>query len=139
MLGCTDRRAELGIHRTQAGGRGIRLGRGHWAEACCSTTTSPIDSTTSATASGRSAAGLCRRPQCGRAVPPGLHHPVSARAENPSPPPLAAAAVRARCPSVSAPGHRCGPGAMPRPRLLRVFAWVKEWWANGMGEGLDND
>jgi hypothetical protein len=51
------------------------------------------------------------RPQCGRAVPPGAHHPEPARAEKPSPPPPTAAerttvAVRARCPAhdYSSPG-----------------------------------
>jgi hypothetical protein len=39
------------------------------------------------------------RPQRGRAEPPGAHHPVPARTENPSPPHPAAAAVLARCPS----------------------------------------
>ncbi len=61
VLGCTDQSAELGIHRTQTGRRGSRLGRGERAEARCSTTTSSIGLATSATAPGRTAAGRCRR------------------------------------------------------------------------------
>ena len=49
LLGGTDWRAGLGIHRTQAGRIGISPGRGWRAEARCSTTTPAIYSVTSAT------------------------------------------------------------------------------------------
>jgi hypothetical protein len=126
MLGCADRRAELGIHRTQAGRRGIRLGRGQWAEACCSTTTSPIDSATSATASGRSAAWLCRRARttpCRPVRRTHRHHPwPPQRSGRGAPPSLlpAAVAARARCPardySDSSPGLGTRLRHRPRPQ-----------------------
>ena len=49
LLGCTDWRAGLGIHRTQAGRIGSSLGHGLRAEARCSTTSPAIYSVTSAT------------------------------------------------------------------------------------------
>jgi hypothetical protein len=117
IVGCTDRSAKLGIHRTQAGRRGSRLGRDQRAEARCSTTTPSIDSVASATDPGRSAAGSWRE------VPPGAHHPCrpvrrthghrprppprqrSRRGASPSPLP-AAVAARARYPArdYSSPG-----------------------------------
>jgi hypothetical protein len=60
LLGCTARRAALGIHRTQAGRRGSSIGCGQRAGARCTTTTPSIDSATSATVPGRPVAGWCR-------------------------------------------------------------------------------
>jgi hypothetical protein len=69
LLGCTARHAVLGIHRTQAGRLGSRLGCGQQVEARCSTTTPSIDSNTSATGTGRSATGRCRPPRTIRCRP----------------------------------------------------------------------
>jgi hypothetical protein len=106
LLGCIVWRAELGIHRTQVGQRGSRLGRGQRADARCSTTTPTINAVTSTTGPDR---------QCGREVPadPGRTTLVPARAGAPPPPPPAAAVVRVRRSSVSAPGRHSGLGAVP--------------------------
>jgi hypothetical protein len=111
MLGCTARRAMLGIHRTQAGRSGSRLGRDQRAEARCSTTTPSIDSVTSATGPGRPAAGRCRPSRSARCRPgrgPTRSH------RHRTQPPLRA---RARCPTVTVPGStqrlRVGSGAPP--------------------------
>jgi hypothetical protein len=113
LLGCTARRAVLGIHRSQAGRRGSGSGCGRRVDARRTTATSSIDSATSATGPGRSAAGRCRpcaRPSAGPGGKP--------------PPPLPAAdagpgAVRHR--------HRpwaatASPGAVPH-RGLRNPVW----------------
>jgi hypothetical protein len=84
LLGCTARRAVLGIHQPQAGRRGSSTGRRQRAEARSTTTTPPIDSATSVTGPGRSAAGRCR--PCAR---PGAR---AGQGEKPPPPLLAAAA-----------------------------------------------
>jgi hypothetical protein len=89
LLGCTARRAVLGIHRTQARRRGSSSGCGRRAEARRTTTTPPIDCVTSATGPGRSAAGRCR--SCAR--------PGAGPGEKPPPPLMATVA---------------GPGAVPR-------------------------
>jgi hypothetical protein len=96
MLGHTDRRAELGIHRTHAGRRG-RLGRDQRAEVHCSTTTSPIDSANSSTATGRVVAAT-RPGGAARRVP--LQCRAGQRTHRHS------------------TGPRSGPGAVPRPHLL---------------------
>jgi hypothetical protein len=107
MLGCTARRAGLGIHRSQAGRRGSSPGRGRRVKARRTTTTPSTNSATSATASGRSRpGGAARAPAPGR---PGRETTATApgrrcgpgRGAPPSPP----------------PGRRCGPDAVPRPGL----------------------
>ena len=97
LLGCTARRAVLGIHRTQAGRSGSSSGCGRRAEARCTTITPPINSATSVTGPGCSAAGRCRL-GARTGTGPG---------EKP-PPPLPAAVA--------------GPGAVPR-RGLRNPGW----------------
>ena len=131
LLGCTDRRAGLGIHRTQAGRIGSSTGRGLRAEARCSTTTPAIYSVTSATDPAALRPGGATR-----VLGPGparvrnhLHRPrppARARARCtiatvPGPPERA----RVRCPaedysassgepaSVTAPGRRSAPGPVP--------------------------
>jgi hypothetical protein len=91
---------------------GSRLGCGQRVEACCFETTSSIGLATSATAPGRSKAGRCRR---SRTIP---CWPERRFAGDPLAKVPYRRSVWARCPSVTAPGRRCGPGAVPRPRLL---------------------
>jgi hypothetical protein len=105
LLGCIARRAVLGIHRTQAGRSGSSSGRGWRVVARCTTTTPSINSATSVTGHGCSAAGRCRL--CAR--------PGAGPGEKP-PPPLPAAvagpgAVRHRHRSWAAVA---GPDAVPR-------------------------
>ncbi len=105
MLGCTARRAGLGIHRSQAGRRGSSPGRGWRVEARRTTPTPSFDSATSVTAPGRPAAGRCR-PCAG---------PVPARARNHRHRPRPLLRAQARCTSVTATGppRRPGGGASP--------------------------
>jgi hypothetical protein len=105
LLGCTARRAGLGIHRSQAGRRGSSHGRGRRVEARRTTSTPAIDSVTSATASGRPAAGRCRL----------CAGPVPARARNHRHRPRPPQRARARCitVTVTGPPQRPGSGAPP--------------------------
>ncbi len=105
MLGCTARRAGLGIHRSQAGRRGSSSGRGWRVVARRSTSTPSTDSATSATVPGRLAAGRCR-PCAG---------PVPARARNHRHRPRPQLRARARCTTVTVTGppQRPGSGAPP--------------------------
>ena len=107
LLGCTDWRAGLSIHRTQAGRIGSSPGRGRREEARRTTTSPTTDSVTSAP--GRPG-GATR-----------VLGPVPARVRNPrhrSRPPQRA---RARCPTVTAPGPpqraraRCPAGGLRNP------------------------
>jgi hypothetical protein len=104
-------RAVLGIHRTQAGRRGIRLGRGQRAE-CPLLYNCAVER--------RPHLRHRTRPLCGRAVPPVELDSLSARAEthrHRSRPPQRA---RARCTSVIVTGPPPRPGAVPRPRRLNA-------------------
>ena len=131
LLGCTDRRAGLGIHRTQAGRIGSSPGRGRRAGARCSTTPPAIYSVPSATDPAALRPGGATRvlglgPARVRNHPHRPRPPVRARARcatatAPGPPERA----RARCPaedysassgepaSVTAPGRRSAPGPVP--------------------------
>jgi hypothetical protein len=131
LLGCTDWRAGLGIHRTQAGRIGSSPGRGPRAEARRSTTTPAIYSVTSATDPAAVRPGGATRVAGLGPARVRLHRhrprpPVRARARcatatAPGPPERA----RARCPaedystssgepaSVTAPGRRSAPGPVP--------------------------
>jgi hypothetical protein len=111
LLGCTDRRAELGIHRTQAGRIGSSPGHGQRVEARCTTTSPATYSATSATAPAAPAAGRCH--PCAR--------PGAGPGEKPLPPLPAAAAGPGAVPH----RHRswaagAGPGAVPRRGLLSL-------------------
>jgi hypothetical protein len=109
LLGCTARRAGLGIHRSQAGRRGSSPGRGLRVEARRTTPTPSIDSVTSATASGRSAAGRCR-PCAGPA-------PARARNHRHRPRPLVRARGWCTAVTVTGPLQRPGNGAPPGPTI----------------------
>ena len=140
LLGCTDWRAGLGIHRTQAGRIGISPGRGWRAEARCSTTTPAIYSVTSATDPAAPRPGGATR-VLGQGPARVRNHrhrprpPERARARCPTvtvpgPPERA----RARCPaedysassgepaSVTAPGRRSAPGPVPGRAAARPGA-----------------
>jgi hypothetical protein len=124
LQGCTARRAVLGIHRTQAGRSGSRLGRGQRVEARCSMATPSIDSATSATGPGRTAAGRCRPPSTTRRRP-GRGSPPAAVAGPGAVPHRHRKRAMARCPArdysspgwgpaaATAPGRRYEPGPGP--------------------------
>jgi hypothetical protein len=137
MLGCTDWRAELGIHRTQAGRIGSSTERGQRVEARCNTTSPAIYSVTSATDPAAPRPGGATR-VLGLAPARVRNHrhrsrpPQRARARCPTvtvpgPPERA----RARCPaeddsassgepaSVTAPGRRSAPGPVPGRTAVR--------------------
>jgi hypothetical protein len=107
MLGCTARRAGLGIHRPQAGRRGSSSGRGWRVAARRFTTTPPTDFATTATASGRPRPG-------GAARVPALCRP--GRGTTATAPGRSCGPGRGAPPSPSL-GRRCGPVAAPRPGL----------------------
>jgi len=121
LLGCTDWRAGLGIHRTQAGRIGSSLGHGQRAETRCSTTTPAIYSVTSATDPAAVRPGGATRV-------PG-HVPARVRNHRHRSRPLQRA--RARClaedysassgepASVTAPGRRSAPGPVPSRAAAR--------------------
>ncbi len=137
LLGCTDRRAGLGIHRTQAGRIGSSPGRGRRAEARRSSSTPTIYSVTSATDLAAPRPGGATR-VLGPAPARVRNHrhrprpPKRARARCPTVtvpgPPLRA---RARCPaedysassgdpaSATAPGRRSAPGPVPGRTVVR--------------------
>jgi hypothetical protein len=94
LLGCTDWRAGLGIHRTHAGRIGISPGRGWRAEARCSTTTPAIYSVTSATDPAAQRPGGATR----------VLGPGPARVRNHRHRPRPPERARARCPTVTVPG-----------------------------------
>ncbi len=131
LLGCTDWRAGLGIHRTQAGRIGSSPGRGWRAEARRSSPTPAVYSVTSATDPAAPRPGGATRvlgsaPARVRNHRHRLRPPQRARARCPAVtvpgPPLRS---RARCPaedysassgdpaSATAPGRRSAPGPAP--------------------------
>jgi hypothetical protein len=137
LLGCTDWRAELGIHRTQAGRIGSSTDRGQRVEARCTTTTPAFYSVTSATDPAAPRPGGATR-VLGQGPARVRNHrhrprpPERARARCPTvtvpgPPERA----RARCPaeddsassgepaSVTAPGRRSAPGPVPGRTAVR--------------------
>ena len=137
LLGCTDWRAGLGIHRTQAGRIGSSTERGQRVEARCTTTTPAIYSVTSATDPAAPRPGGATR-VLGQGPARVRNHrhrprpPERARARCPTvtvpgPPERA----RARCPaeddsassgepaSVTAPGRRSAPGPVPGRTAVR--------------------
>jgi hypothetical protein len=94
LLGCTDWRAELGIHRTQAGRIGSSTERGQRVEARCTTTSPAIYSVTSATDPAAPRPGGATR-VLGQGPARVRNH-----RHRPRPPERA----RARCPTVTVPG-----------------------------------
>jgi hypothetical protein len=137
LLGCTDRRAGLGIHRTQAGRSGSSFGRGQRAEARRTTTSPATYSVTSATDPAAPRPGGATRVLDHGPARVGNHRhrsrpPQRARARCPTvtvpgPPERA----RERCPaedysassgepaSVTVPGRRSVPGPVPARTAVR--------------------
>jgi hypothetical protein len=109
LLGCTDWRAGLGIHRTQAGRIGSSPGRGPRAEARRSTTTPAIYSVTSATDPAAVRPGGATRV-------PGLG-PARVRFHRHRPRPPARAGRGAPPPPLL--GRRSGPGRGAPPRTTQ--------------------